>query len=133
MLTCRSYKEKQTPGVPPASGAVTDKYYIAQIHGLCQFKLLSQKTFACSCIFLRADDESLRDETATCRDVELIRSTGDTGGRRGAAVIVDIGNAPRRIKVPLRLPTADPMVIYYLVKFPASGHTLSRSEPIGEL
>ncbi|KAI7593671.1 MCM-domain-containing protein, partial [Hortaea werneckii] len=34
-----NYKEKQTPGVPPASGAVTDKYYIAQIHGLCQFKL----------------------------------------------------------------------------------------------
>ena len=38
-LTSDSFKEKQTPGVPPASSAVTDKYYIAQIHGLCQFKL----------------------------------------------------------------------------------------------
>ena len=40
MLTSRRFTEDPTPSAVPASSAVTtNKYYVAQIHGLCQFKL----------------------------------------------------------------------------------------------
>ena len=40
MLTCSSFTEDPTPSAAPTSSAITtNKYYIAQIHGLCQFKL----------------------------------------------------------------------------------------------
>ena len=40
ILTFDSFTEDPTPSAAPTSSAVTtNKYYIAQIHGLCQFKL----------------------------------------------------------------------------------------------